>query len=185
MGYGLHVFGVFRRRQGEGLSLASGASCASDTVYVVLRVGRDVVVEDMGNVGHIEAAGGHVAGYQKGNSVVAEVIQGFGAQVLVHVAVELRGGHAVIAQVLDQGGDVTLAVTENNGLRHVLAADQGAQSGAFAARRYRGHEMGNGHGRGSGGVDADFLRIHQEHIGEPADFRGHGSRKEQGLADLR
>ena len=59
---GFHIHPVRRGCQRKGLSRPAGASCAADTVNIVLGLHGDVIVEDSGQVVDIEAAGGHITG---------------------------------------------------------------------------------------------------------------------------
>src|SRR4029077_16948132 len=64
---GLDRLGLFRRDQSCCEAFAAGASRAPDAVDVVLGMNRNVVVEDVADVGDVEAAGGDVARGKKGD----------------------------------------------------------------------------------------------------------------------
>ncbi len=55
---------VFGGDQGKRSAFAAGATGAADTVHVVVRLPRQIEIEDVADVGNIEAASGNVAGRQ-------------------------------------------------------------------------------------------------------------------------
>ena len=71
----LDRFDIFRRDQGCGEAFAAGAAGAPDAVDIVLGMDRNVVVEDVADVGDVEPAGGDVARGEKGDRAVAEGVE--------------------------------------------------------------------------------------------------------------
>ena len=47
---------VFLAGEADGIAGGAGARCAADTMHVVRRILRQIVVENMANVGHMQAA---------------------------------------------------------------------------------------------------------------------------------
>ncbi len=80
---------------GDGGAALAGAAGAADAVDVVVGVMRHVEVEDVADVGNVEAAGGDVGGDQQLRLAVAECVQRRRARRLVQVAVQRRGVEAV------------------------------------------------------------------------------------------
>ena len=79
---------------------------------------------------------------------------------------------------------VALAVAEDDGVTHVLGAQQMAQRLALVLLVHHGQRLDHQGGGRCRRAHGHFLGIHQEGIGQAADFRRHGGREEQGLADL-
>src|SRR5690606_13321927 len=71
----------------DRLAAASGAAGAADAVDVALGVVRDVVVEDVADPLHVQAARGHVGGHQHVQAAILELLDGALALLLLHVAV--------------------------------------------------------------------------------------------------
>ena len=84
-----------------------------------------------------------------------------------------------------EGVDISLAVAEDERVLHVLALDDAAQRLPLVARPDHGEALDHRLRRARRRRDVNFLRVHQERIGEAADFLRHGRREEQGLADFR
>ena len=64
-------------------------------MYVIVRVMRDVEIEDVADRRDIETAGGDVGRYQKLGFAAAERIERCGARRLVEVAVQCDGAELV------------------------------------------------------------------------------------------
>ena len=56
--------GILRGDQGERISAAFGPAGSTDAVNIGLGGGGDVEIDDMGNIGDIDAAGGDIRGHQ-------------------------------------------------------------------------------------------------------------------------
>ena len=61
--HSLHVGQLLRDKEGQRVALLGGTTRPADAVHVVFRVLGHVVVDDMGNAGDIETAGGDVRGH--------------------------------------------------------------------------------------------------------------------------
>src|SRR5712691_7171539 len=85
---GFERFEILRRDEGSGEALAAGAAGTPDAVDIVLGVDRDVVIEDVADIGDVESARRHVARGEEGDRAVAEGVQGRGPLMLVHVAMQ-------------------------------------------------------------------------------------------------
>mmetsp|Transcript_22784 Transcript_22784/g.54534 ORF Transcript_22784/g.54534 Transcript_22784/m.54534 type:complete len:262 (+) Transcript_22784:284-1069(+) len=79
----------------DGNTLAAKAPGAANAVEVVLRLGGEVVVDDKGDLLHVDTAGEEVGGDQDPGRARPELAHDHIAGVLVHVAV--GGGHGVVA----------------------------------------------------------------------------------------
>ena len=70
--HGLVVSG----RQGEGIAIAGGATGPADTMNIGIGGVRDVIVDHVGNPGHIDSPCGDVGGYENLKGAVAKAVQG-------------------------------------------------------------------------------------------------------------
>lgn len=71
-----------------------GAACAADAVHVALGVLRQRVVDDVGQIAHVDAARRHVGGDEDIDRAVAELAEYLFALGLRDVAVQHLGGIA-------------------------------------------------------------------------------------------
>ena len=101
--------------EGDRRAGVAGASGAPDAVDVDLLVLGALVVDDVGDVVDVDAAGGHVGGHQDVHLVVAEGAQGLLAGPLAEVAVQGPGGEAAGAQVVGHPGRRALGAREDDG----------------------------------------------------------------------
>src|SRR5437762_8519252 len=69
---GIDKFGVFRRRQHEGVTFAAGAARAADTVHVIVRMEGHVEIENVRYGRNVETACGHITGHEQVDFAVAE-----------------------------------------------------------------------------------------------------------------
>ena len=91
------VGALLRHDKGGGDALGAGAAGAADAVDEVVRGIGHVVVDDVRDVGDVDAAGGDVGGDQDAVLAVGEALEGGGALGLRAVAVD---GVGVVAEAL-------------------------------------------------------------------------------------
>ena len=111
---GVDIFGVVARGDGEGLAGAAGAAGAADAVDIVLGMDRHVVVEDVADVGNVEAACRDVGGDEIFQLAVAKAGEHRHACALVHVAMQRAGVELVLDQRLVELRHLDLAVAEDD-----------------------------------------------------------------------
>ncbi len=58
--------------EGDGHAIGAHAAGAADAVHVVLRIVRQVVVDDVRDVGHVDAPAHHIRGDQVGDLAFAK-----------------------------------------------------------------------------------------------------------------
>ena len=192
---GVQVLAVLGRGDGEGPAWATGPPGAADAVDVILGMGRHVEIEDVAHFRDVEAAGGDVGTDQKLELAGLEFAQGLGAHRLRHVAVQPEGFEPMAGQRPVDGIDVALAVAEYQRVFGLFLADQLTERGPLFLLAAAGappvpvfdhdHALDNVVRRRRRRRDVDFLRVHQEIVGEAADFRWHGGGEEKGVADRR
>src|SRR5690606_25965140 len=79
---------VGRRSKREGAAFAAGASGATNPVDIVLRMNRNVEIEDVAQALDVEPARRDVACDQQARFVTAELLERFGTRGLGHVAMQ-------------------------------------------------------------------------------------------------
>ncbi len=169
-----------------GLARAAGAA---DAVHVGLLVLGDLVVDDVGDVVDVDAAGGHVGGHQHVDVAGAERLEGLLAGDLVQVAVHGADLEAALAELV---GDL-LRGALGAGEDHRGAATAGLQQPADQLDLVQrvgavGELVGGGvHGRGLRRLGADVRRLVHEGAGQRDDRVRHRRREQHrlpGLGDL-
>src|SRR3546814_8227626 len=153
----------FSSRRGDTVcALVTGVQTCALPIYVILGMDRHVEIEDVGQVGDVEAARRHVAGDQQANLVRLEALQRLGTLRLRHVAMQRRGIEAVLGQRLKEDVDVLLAIAEDQCVLDVLGADQPPQGLALVHvvddRQALGHR-----GCGRGRRDRKSTRLNSSH----------------------
>ena len=118
--YPLAVFEkVFRHRlldEGQCLPAFACTAGAPDAVHIVLVGGRDIVVDDMAHVLHINAARGDVGRNQDLHVRSLEKREGFLAAALIFVAVDGFGFEAALRQALGELFDAVLGAAKDQDL---------------------------------------------------------------------
>src|SRR5207244_4357635 len=102
--------------EGDGHAVGAPAAGAADALGVVVGVFGAIVIDDVGDVGHVDAAADHVGGDQINYLGVPEALHDALAHRLGQVAV--HGGHALVmaAQLLVEVIRGTLALAEDDAL---------------------------------------------------------------------
>lgn len=126
-----------RRHQRDRLAAASGAAGTADAVDVVFLDVGQLVVDHMGQLVDIQAAGGDVGRHQDAHVVGLEVGQRLGPRVLALVAMDRGGRQAVLGQVLGETVGAVLGTGEDQHLFPGADGHQVRQQGALrgAGRR--------------------------------------------------
>ncbi|CFP54356.1 Uncharacterised protein [Bordetella pertussis] len=119
------AFGV--RGQREGLAVAAGTAGAADAVHVILGLQGQVEVDGVADALHVDAAGGHVGRHQHAQLAALQLAQRTGALALVHVAMQRRGGKALVGQAVCQVVGATLGGREHDGLVQARVAQHVVQ----------------------------------------------------------
>ncbi len=131
--------------EGGGDAAFSRASGASGAMDKALRIGGHIVVDDVGDVLHVDAAGSHVGGHQDAVASALESGQRRRALRLRAVTMNHGGGKSLADQGLGQPLGSALGAREDQAAAR-LAGEQALQDFLFAV-------MGNFEG-----LDAHVLR---------------------------
>src|SRR5262249_25631959 len=134
---GLDRLDLFRGHQCSGEAFASGPSRAAYAVDVIVRMNRNVVVEDVAHVGDIEAAGCNIARGKEGDGAAAESVERCRALMLVHVAMQRANIEAVALERAVNDANVFLAIAEDDRVLDVGFPHQRPERLAFASRVIR------------------------------------------------
>jgi len=103
----------------DGDSLATETSATSDSVDVVLKVARQIVVDHKRHLLHVDTTSEQVSGDEDSARASSELVEDDITLLLANVT--MRGGHSVvaIAHLLSEVVDLAACVAEDNGLSDV------------------------------------------------------------------
>src|SRR5690606_19195792 len=180
-----HIFTVGVSDEGERLARTAGAAGTADAVDIVLRVGRNIEVEDVAHVRNIEATGGDIRGDEQLQLSAPEIFQHGHTRALVHVAMERAGVELVTHERAEERRDLCLAVAEDDGIAEpfTFRADEFTQPRALRpglrARLYQ--ELLDVGGGGCGPRHLDTHGRLQELLCKLSNLRRHGGGEEQRL----
>ena len=79
-------------------SLFAGAAGAADAMHVILGMDRHVEIEDMADIGNVEAAGGDIRADDEIDLARLERVERGHARALIHVAMQGAGAEPVLQQ---------------------------------------------------------------------------------------
>lgn len=100
----------------DGHTLTSETATTTDTVDVVLAVGREVVVDDQGDLLDIDTTGEKVGGDEDTGRTRAELLHDHITLTLVHVTVHGRDGEVAGGKLVGEPVDLSAGVAEDDGL---------------------------------------------------------------------
>ncbi|MCY1403226.1 hypothetical protein D9M71_183960 [compost metagenome] len=179
---GLEQLVLVRRHQRDRLAAASGTAGTTDAVDVVFLDVGQLVVDHVGQLVDVQAAGGDVGGDQDAHVVGLEVGQRLGARVLALVAVDRGSRQAVLGQVLGQAVGAVFGAGEHQHLFPGAEGDQMRQQNALLYRRHAEHALLDTLDGGVRRRDLDAFRVVQQLVGEVGDVFREGRREQQVLA---
>lgn len=176
-----HHAAIFVSRQGKGVARAGGPAGATDAVDIGIGRVRDVIVDDMGYLGDVDAAGRYVGGHQDLVGAVPEAVQGGLAPVLGQVA--LQGGRAVagLAQLFPQALGTMFGAGEDQHGFGIGVPQQFHQHGGLEVLGYRKERVADRGGRGRA-THLDGHGLVKRFLGQMRNLTGHGGRKQERLA---
>lgn len=82
--------------QRERQAIATGTTCTTDAMNIILRLHRQIVVDRMADGGDVDTAGGHVGCDQNADASILNIGQGARTLALVHVAVQRHGFETLV-----------------------------------------------------------------------------------------
>ena len=135
---GRNALGFGRSDDSDGGPASARTARAADAMHVIFRMVRNVEIEHVAYRGDIKPACRNIGSDQKGDLVVAKLVERGGAGGLIDVAMERNGGKAMADQGPMQRRHLALAVAEDDGIRQPLGrADEGPQDIGFAGGSWR------------------------------------------------
>src|SRR5215831_7734575 len=102
--------------EGDRDAVGAEAACAPDPMNIVLRVLRQIVVDDVRDTPHVDAATDDVGGDEVNDFAVAEALHDAVAQSLIEVAVHDGGPTDMMAQVAVEVLRPALALAKDEAL---------------------------------------------------------------------
>src|SRR5262249_9626798 len=105
--YRNHGLLIARRYDGNGCAASARATGTADAMDVIVGVVRDIEIEDVADIGNIEAARRDVGGDKQRHFVLAKLLQGRHPRLLVHIPMERHGGKSMANERAMQGRDFT------------------------------------------------------------------------------
>ena len=171
---------IVRRHEGESIAIAGSAARSADTVNVGIGGVGHVVVDHVGNAGHVDSPCGDVGRHQDLIGAVSKAVQRRLASLLGQIA--LQGGRLVArsAQLFSQTFGAVFGAGEYQHRLGVRTMQKLKEHSCFEVLFHRVERVADGVRRGCG-ADLDRDRSDQHVAGQAPDFSGHGGREHQGL----
>src|SRR5450830_730651 len=114
--FDVHAFSMIDQRHGN--AVAAGTTGTADTVHVIFREFRQIVVEHVGDAWHVDTAGGDVSSNQNPDLAATQAVQCTVACALMHVAMQCGSSETGDVQTVGDGVGITLGSGEDNRLIH-------------------------------------------------------------------
>ncbi|CFE00772.1 Uncharacterised protein [Bordetella pertussis] len=168
--------------QGDRLARRAGAAGAADPVDIVFGVVRQVVVDDAGHAGHVQAARRDVGRHQHFQIAGLERLERLHAVALGLVAVDRLGLHAVTLELARQPRGADLGVGKHDDLLQAARLDQVHHRRPLGIAMHLVGDLRDGVGRGVARGDFDLHRVVQVRTAQLADFIAERGREQQPLA---
>src|SRR5450830_1254919 len=155
--FDVHAFSMIDQRHGN--AVAAGTTGTADTVNVIFREFRQIVVEHVGDARHVDTASGDVGSDQHANLAATHAVQSAVTCALMHVAMQSSSSETSDVQTISDGVGVTLGRSEDNSLIHGHVAQQEVQQ-AILVRQIvdEVHALSDVFMLGGGTGDLDDLR---------------------------
>ena len=179
---GRQLFHFVVRHEGEGVAGALRAAGASDAVDVVFVGHGEVIIDDVGDAGDIDAAGGDIGSDEDADFAGFEGFEGAEAMILGFIGME---GGDFEARGFEFAGDAIGAVfgsgEDEDGIVGGIG-EEGDEEGEFEVAADFVDGLGDGFCGVGASTDLDGGGLVKELVGEGFDFWGEGSGEEEGLA---
>lgn len=101
--------------EGSGHTGVSGTTSTANTVNVVVNIGGEIVVDDVGDIGNIKTTSGNRGSHHDRAAAIAEELQSTFTLTLGAVTVNCRGREALVDEEVRQRIRHTLGLDENQG----------------------------------------------------------------------
>lgn len=170
----------------EGSRDTSVASTAgtTDTVYVVINVGRQVIVHNVRDIGDIETTGSDGSCNKDGATAVTEHVKSALTLTLGAVAVDRRGWEVLVDEEVGQRICHALGLDEDQSQARTMSVQDVKQDGALVdvlnVLNLLGDVLGGGSDTTNGEEDVVLEEVASKHL----DIAGEGGREHESLAVL-
>ena len=175
---------LLRGAEADGSAVRTGAGGAPDAVHIGLRHLGQVVVEHMGQLADVDAAGGDVGGHQHLGLPGLEAFQRGHTGGLALVAVDGGGGDALLVQVFCDLIRAVLGAAEDQRVLHrrIQVLDEPRQQEFLVALLDEVQALVDAVHRAGHGVHLDEGGVVQDARRQLLDLLGHGGAEHQVLA---
>lgn len=169
----------------DGDTLSAESTTTTDTVDVVLTVGREIIVDDQGDLLDIDTTGQQVSGDQDTGRTGSELLHNQVTLCLVHVTVHGRDGKVTGSELLGEPVDLSAGVAENDGLGNGDSLVQVGEGVEFPLLLLHGNvELLDTFQGKLVLLDQNTDRVAHESGGDLEHVLGHGGRQEDNLGRL-
>ena len=176
---------LIHTHQRQGFTGGRRATGTADTVDVIFRYVRQLVVHHVRQLFDIQTTGGDIGRHQHANAAGFKVGQRAGTRSLALVAMDRRAADAVFIKLLREVVGAMLGAGKHQHLLPVAFADQLRQQFALAALINEMDVLGDLLGRGVATRHFHFQRVVQQFLGQALDLVGEGGREQQVLSTRR
>ena len=175
-----------RRDKQDGIAGAPRAAGAADAMHIGFGVVGHVIIDDVADARHVQPARGDVGGDDDVEAAALQALDDLLAQTLRHVAIQRRGFVAARLQLFGEIDRRQLGAHENQGgLEILLDFEHARQRFELVGAAHLPIALADRRHRRGGGMYPHFPRVAQVALGDATDRRGHGRRKQGGLARRR
>ena len=164
------------------LAFRAGARRAADAVDISLRHLRQFEIDDMADIGNIDAPCCDIGRDQYADLALLEPVERALALALALVAMDGGGGNLRLLQMLGHLVGAALGAGEDEGAREILIRQKLGQHLALGGAGQVNHPLLDAVGGLGDGGNGDLDGVLEEFAGELADLIRHGGREEQVLA---
>merc|ERR1711939_535801 len=111
-----HHADIISRDEVDSNALAAETTTAADAVDVVLAVGRQIIVDDQGDLLNVDATSQKIGGDQDTRRTRTELLHDDITLSLLHVTVHGRDGEVTSSQLVGEPVDLSASVAEDDSL---------------------------------------------------------------------
>ncbi len=164
---------------------AASAAGAADAVHVGFAISGEIIVDDVGDAGDVESAGGNIGGYDDVEVAGFELFDDAFALGLSHFSAEGGGAVTVPGEQLSEGFGGAAEADEDDGCVEVFGFEQSQECGFLLV--IAGDDVALADGVSGSGFLANFNvgGVFEMLLCDTADRCGHGCGKECRLAGFR
>ena len=168
--------------ESSGNTSVSGTTGTTDAVNIVINIGREIVVDDVGDVGNIQTTSSDSSSDQNGAATVAEHLQSALTLTLSAVTVNGSGGEVLVDQEVGQRISHALGFNEDKGETTGVGVKNVEKDGALVNILNVLNLLGDVLRGGTDTTDGQEDVVLEEIAGEDLDVAGESGREHESLA---